>query len=919
MRDYPPPADYEKMLSSPQGIRVAFKDKALQAVEIEKTAIGLPRARAGAFAVVYRAILPDRSSSAVRLFLKDGDDRQDRYQLVSDHLGRSRVSCLVPFTYADNAFRAADGSWYPMMTMEWVKGLTLFDWLQARVTAGDQKPIRAVADKWRTVVKELHAAQIAHGDLQHANVMVTDGGDLKLVDYDGMCVPKLVGRKNLEIGVCPYQHPGRDGNTQLSLSLDNFSALFIYVGLRALAAEPKLWHDFVVQADYDKMLFRKEDIDDPANSAIFQRLRRSPDGDVQRLATSLTELARVPLDKVPFLEELLFSWDHVRHTISAAEFRKAVEVLTRNKKQLSDAPADLQQSLREAQQRVAALDDLIKAVQAGDEARMADALASPLFKGFPEAAGALAVARDAPAVLAAIQQLDVARRARRWRELVRVWDASKDLFSRPGGTLRRSVAALVGEVDSWRTRNALCDEIQAALRSDAPDGEALAASWKRLVGLGGHPECEGAESDVAKSASRGRAWDAFRRVPAGVSAKHDRALVGAWNDHEFRGWPTAERERPRAEQAVERLRAFKAVLEATEAPLTKAREESVLSLAGALPGSYATEVTVRVDTARRRLQALADLEAAIARDSDRGIAAAHQALVAAQAEALEDGSVAKRVAAAVERAKALESLKVVPASYPPEQAAQWDKKLLASWNDRLFAGCNDAKPWAAAAAAAAERRGLLARLADAVRSRDGFLAVDLDANPLVKGYAHTADVARFLANAIRDVGAVRGMVDALQRDDRATFARVFSSRVVREHVAAFRDHWRQIVEWVKSDVLPCDRLGLLPPVGQKPIEVRMRAGKGPIHVALRWKWPEARFTDECRVVLCRSRPATAASPDETPSLLRIPKTRELYQAAGGYHAQQIDPAWKGCYVVVWARLDLGETEAWSEPLVLGKV
>ena len=99
----------------------------------------------------------------------------------------------------------------------------------------------------------------------------------------------------------------------------------------------------------------------------------------------------------------------------------------------------------------------------------------------------------------------------------------------------------------------------------------------------------------------------------------------------------------------------------------------------------------------------------------------------------------------------------------------------------------------------------------------------------------------------------------------------------------------------------------------------MRAGKGPIHVALRWKWPEARFTDECRVVLCRSRPATAASPDETPSLLRIPKTRELYQAAGGYHAQQIDPAWKGCYVVVWARLDLGETEAWSEPLVLGKV
>ena len=144
-----------------------------------------------------------------------------------------------------------------MMTMEWVKGETLFDWLQHRAEARDKKSIRLVAEKWQRTIQDLSKAKIAHGDLQHGNVMITPGGDIKLVDYDGMCVPALVGRRNLEIGVEPYQHPSLDGETKLSLDLDNFSAAFIYVGLRALAVEPDLWDEFVVKPEYDKMLFRK--------------------------------------------------------------------------------------------------------------------------------------------------------------------------------------------------------------------------------------------------------------------------------------------------------------------------------------------------------------------------------------------------------------------------------------------------------------------------------------------------------------------------------------------------------------------------------------------------------------------------------------------------------------------------------------
>ena len=48
-------------------------------------------------------------------------------------------------------------------------------------------------------------------------------------------------------------------------------------------------------------------------------------------------------------------------------------------------------------------------------------------------------------------------------------------------------------------------------------------------------------------------------------------------------------------------------------------------------------------------------------------------------------------------------------------------------------------------------------------------------------------------------------------------------------------------------------------------------------------------------------------------------TRENFEKAGGTKTVHADAAWKGCYVVVWARIDLGDEVMWSEPLTLGKV
>lgn len=500
MRDYPPPSNYANMLSSPQGIRLAFRDKGLQSSSVEPDKLGMPRARSGAFAVVYRLNLRGGSSKAVRLFLKDEDDRQERYKRIFEHLSRLSLPCLVPFAYEDNAFRAADGKKYPMMTMDWVVGETLYDWLHGRAMAGDVKALATIAEKWRHTVRGLRDEKIVHGDLQHANVMVSKAGEIKLVDYDGMCVPALVGRRNLEIGVDPYQHPGRNGDTQLSLGLDNFSAIFIYVVLRALAADPRLWNDFVVAKQYDKMMLTRQDLEEPGKSLLIQRMKRSADPEVQRLTATLLDLFRGRLDQVPFLEELFVAFDYQQVTaaLDRKDFDAAIGMLARNGKQVGQAPPNLRQRLRDAEQRVAKLTELLAAINAGDEQKTLAVSTSPLLQGYPGAASGLAMAKDAAAVLMILKKLEAARVGKRWRDLVKEWDAAQPVLTRPAGTLRRSAERYREDVHLWRMRNELCDKILAMLRSPQPDSGELERLWLNLNGYGGHPEC-----DVKKAAIQG--------------------------------------------------------------------------------------------------------------------------------------------------------------------------------------------------------------------------------------------------------------------------------------------------------------------------------------------------------------------------------------------------------------------------------
>ena len=100
--------------------------------------------------------------------------------------------------------------------MNWVNGLTLTGWISNNI--GRPVAMIELAARFDQLIFDLATANIAHGDLQDGNLLVTDSGSLHLVDYDGMCVPGLE-RSPGELGH-PNEQPLSRRQTNYGPSMD---------------------------------------------------------------------------------------------------------------------------------------------------------------------------------------------------------------------------------------------------------------------------------------------------------------------------------------------------------------------------------------------------------------------------------------------------------------------------------------------------------------------------------------------------------------------------------------------------------------------------------------------------------------------------------------------------------------------------
>lgn len=291
---WPTPQEYNEAIQNPH---LNFADEELKCGLVELNQLGLPHPSTGAFASVYRMKCEDRDV-AVRCFLQSISDQPTRYKVLSDKLHAIRSDLFVGFEYVNHGILVRN-AWHPIVKMEWAHGKTLDSYIQAH----HQNPetIEKLLRTFEEAYNQLQVAGIAHGDLQHGNVIIDDAGKLRLIDYDGSFVPDISSLGSNELGHPNYQHPGRS-KSLFAPSMDNFSAWVIQQSLQAVALDSELIRR--LHGCEECIILRHIDYAQPSRSAAFHILEASELEGVRECGRRLRSLCALSPDAIPPLGNL---------------------------------------------------------------------------------------------------------------------------------------------------------------------------------------------------------------------------------------------------------------------------------------------------------------------------------------------------------------------------------------------------------------------------------------------------------------------------------------------------------------------------------------------------------------------------------------------------------------------------------------
>lgn len=295
---WPTASDYVEALQHPG---TCFVQPELKTASILGSKFGIPTpAAAGSYAVVFKLGISG-VPWAVKCFVSEVPDQHERYAAISQHLAAAKLPHIVGFEYIPNAIRLSrfPNRTFPILKMEWISGPRLDTYVKDNLY--NPSALHNLALKWVEMMRALRGEGIGHGDLQHGNVIVANGS-LRLLDYDGMTVPSLIGRRSVESGHRNYQHPARGRLAQqIGADVDNFAAWVILLSLVAVSIDPMLWYR--AAAGDENLLFKQQDFEAPEQSEILRALEKTQNQQLNALASAFRFLIQEQdLTKIPPLD-----------------------------------------------------------------------------------------------------------------------------------------------------------------------------------------------------------------------------------------------------------------------------------------------------------------------------------------------------------------------------------------------------------------------------------------------------------------------------------------------------------------------------------------------------------------------------------------------------------------------------------------
>lgn len=233
---------------------------------------GQPIMSSGNFAVVFKMRdIKEEKDYAVKCFLKDQNDREESYRMISDELEASKSPYFISVKYlANEIFVDSDScqeNEFPVLLMEWVEGRNLYAYVRDNI--GNTHCLETLVFDFCQMASWLLSQPFAHGDIKPDNVVVKTDGSIVLVDYDGMFVPEMRNMKAREQGSPNFRNPFRQSFI-FDENIDDFALVTIALSLKAIVLAPTILFDF---CSTDCFMMSVQDYLCLDKSEVYQRVK----------------------------------------------------------------------------------------------------------------------------------------------------------------------------------------------------------------------------------------------------------------------------------------------------------------------------------------------------------------------------------------------------------------------------------------------------------------------------------------------------------------------------------------------------------------------------------------------------------------------------------------------------------------------
>ena len=232
---------------------------------------GEPYHISGAFAVVFK--MQDKSTGkyyALKCFTKEQEGRTDAYRQIAEELDMVEYPYIIFVKYIEKEICVdcqCEEDKFPVLLMDWIDGDTMEAYIAANYH--NQSSMSMLCYRFGKMAAWLRTQSFAHGDLKSDNIIVRPDGSLALVDYDGMFVPSMKGRKSPTKGTKKFSHPLRTVD-DFDETIDDFSLASIALSLKAISLNSTLLD---LYGNSGRLLFSEEDYRNPSKSKVISTLQ----------------------------------------------------------------------------------------------------------------------------------------------------------------------------------------------------------------------------------------------------------------------------------------------------------------------------------------------------------------------------------------------------------------------------------------------------------------------------------------------------------------------------------------------------------------------------------------------------------------------------------------------------------------------